>query len=252
MKKSLLFVSAILSASLLAGCDLTSLYNRAEDDYNNIDHMTETEIVSESIHFAKFATLFLDVDEEYDFSEYMTFEAESGWKVADYQIKSLDEEVLEFNNGYIKGLKEGFTYLEVTGPGIEGKHRQRVYVGSIAGEYVSSQFPVDVKIELEEENHTFIYSVTSGVYHGEDIEAEERDGTWTREGVVFLCMDFGETRPTNIDSLEQLANGIPGVDVSEYRTNGFGFLTYEENVGLQVKVNFRDNVVTLTNSAKKF
>lgn len=255
MKKGLVFLSALLSTLVLTGCNLGSLSKDINDIKNNSTSLTDADIVDKAIHFAKFGTLFLDVEEQYDFSEFMSFESSSGWSLSDYEITSKDASVVSVTKTAesfeVKGLKDGFTYLQISGPGITGTHKQRIYVGSFDGEFKTSQFPIDISLNLADQGKTFQLSVGEGVYHGDDIAEDYCTGTFDRDLIAVLCLNFNGSKPKEVKPLESFATQFD-IDLEGVETNAYGFLTYEERIGVQAKIVFHDEVVTLTNNKRVY
>ncbi len=248
MKTKLLVLASLLALPLVTACDqLTNPTRRSDHStvFVDSDNMADT-----ALRIANLTTLFLDVDDEYDFNYYLSFSDGRELNIADYTFVSTDNNVLTINNYVAKAVGEGFCYVNVSGPGLKKTYKQTVYVGSVAGNYVLDGKVGSSNVSMNLNDEGFTLQVQEGVYHKEDIAAYSGSGAWSRESIFFLKLAFEGAAPTEVLSIENaLASfGLPEDVIPSIQTNYFGRLNYEEGIGITCDMFFHDSLITLVNA----
>lgn len=249
MKTRLLVLTSLLALPLISACG--QLPNPAERSSDHSTVFAESDNIADAaLRVANLTTLFLDVNDEYDFNYYLSFSDGRELHISDYTFVSTDQSVLTIENYVAKAVGEGFCYVNVSGPGLKKTYKQTVYVGSVAGNYVLDGKVGSSNVSMNLGSEGFTLAVQEGTYHKDDIAAYNGTGTWSREAVCFLALTFNGAAPTEVRSIENAlaAFGLPNDVLSQIQTNYYGRLNYEEGVGITCDMFFHDTLIKLVNA----
>ncbi len=245
MKLRNLFVTALLGAGMLTGCDaLMPPKDNHEGEYS------DNVIIDQGLKIANLTTLFLQVNDEYDFSNLIYFDEDFEFDINDYTLTSTNTNVLTVENYHVRAVGEGFCYVDITGPGIkEGKsYKQTIFVGKIAGQFVNETRIGTSGLDATFNNDgTFSFSVKEGTYHKDPIEAYSCSGNYSFDQLGFLYItDVLEGEPKELMTLDQiLSTFVSGMPLDGVASNVYAHASFEEGVGIKLNVYFHDQVISL-------
>ena len=253
MKKGLFIVSALVSMTMLTGCNLNDFINNLSNQMTEAtsgEYVDENPIADTAIKLANLSTIFLNVDDEFSVDYVISFEDGSELKVSDYTFSSTNTNVLVVENYVIKAVGNGFAYLNIEGPGLKRVVQQTFFVGPIAGKFTpdGSLGTSNVELDLASDG-SFTLDIAEGRYHKEDIAPYTGSGTYSLEAIMFLTLNFGEgqAKPTELLPIENVVTQL-GYEAPANQSNVYALLTYEEGVGIKASVYFHNAIITLLNT----
>lgn len=221
MKKKFALLLAA-TALMLSACNLStsSGSDPSGDGGNTPTPVTPTDVNDTAIKILNSFTMFFDVGDSLNLSDYVTFDPGYGHVLADYKFTSSDSSVVKIVRYNASCVGQGFCSIKIEGPGINRYTALSVYVGSVAGKYIpdSSKLSKLMSIELGETNENKVGSihltVDSGSYHGTALQELDLYGTYAKIGIPFLTVKF-ESRPRQFHSVGSLLNSY-GINLKEY------------------------------------
>ena len=197
MKKKLILLP--LLALTLAACDLNlgDFSQNAENTSRERSSLNPNDV---AIKVLNLVSLFPDVGDSVDLSEYVNFDTGFEYQLSDYTFTSSDNTIIKVENYKAECLKQGYCVLKMEGPGINTPIELSFYVGSIAGEYVPEMpYSKYVSFTFEEptEEGSREYNFKLDIKANEQRGLEEYHGTgkYVKDGTPFLVLDFDANAP---------------------------------------------------------
>ncbi len=248
MKAKLLVLASLMTLPLVSACGMLPP-NPRSSDYSTVYVDSEKDIDA-AIRIANLTTIFLNVGDEYSFNYYLSWDDGRELDITQYSFVSTNENVLRVENYTATATGEGYCYVNVSGPGLKKTYKQTIYVGSVAGNYVLDGKIGTSNVSMNLAEESFELNVQAGSYHKEDIAAYSGVGTWQRDAVCFLALEFNGQKPSEILSIENAlaAFGLPEDLIESIETNFYGRLNYEEGVGITCDMYFHDSLIRLVNA----
>ena len=245
MKRKLVLLPLCLLA--LTACDGLSI--SAPDSYS-YRPTTSYEPNDLAVRVLNAVTVFPEVGDEIDLSEYVDFDAGYEHTLGEYTFTSSDASVIKIEGYHGSCIGEGYATVGVSGPGINRPTELSFYIGSIAGNYKPDKKALNNLVSLDigeiDENREceFHLSVKEGKFRNRDLKPFEGEGKLIKNGSPFLQLDFAEGSSSDFSPIvDYLA--ILGIDTGEIEieTNAYGLLFYDLEYGVAIKTIFMDELV---------
>ena len=209
-----------------------------------------------AIKIADYVSVFPEVGDAVDLSEYIEFETGTDYKLSDFTFTSSDPSVIAIDSQLYKAncLKEGYTAITVSGKGIETPVPISFYVGSIAGNYVPDSRALSGVISLNiaqvENNYTFDLNVVNNgkLYNKREIDDYSGSGSLIKNISPFLPLDFEQASPTNFEPIANYLLDLIGNGAEQFKdlTNDvYCFMVADPDAGVLIKMRFNNTFVTL-------
>ena len=259
MKKKIVLLPLLVLA--LTACDGLNLNDLMGGGNNNQQEAQSREKSSISpndlaIKVADIVSVFPEVGDEVDMSEYVTFDTGTDYKLGDFTFTSSNQEVIQMVNGYHAScVGQGYTTIAVSGPGLSTPVEISFYVGSIAGHYVPDSKALSGVISLDivgsfAAGYTFTLNVTDNgrQYNKRDIVSYNGGGTLIKNLSPFVPMDFDGEAPSSFEPIANYLFDLLGEDAAEFKdiTNDvYGFMAADPACDLIFKMRFCNTFVKL-------
>ena len=247
MKKKIILLP-LLAISLTA-CN----FNFNSEDYSRVSSIIENTSIEPNdvaIRILNAFTVFPEMGDEVDFSEYVDFDAGYEHTLGEYTFTSSNTSVIQIDGYHGSCVGNGYATVAVSGPGINQQTEMSFFVGSIAGTYKPDKKALEnlITFTVGEVNEMrecyFTLSVKQGTFRNRQVKAYEGEGTLIKSGSPFLQLDFAEGENSGfspiVDYLALLGIDTGGVEIE---TNAYGLLFYDIEYGVAIKTIFMDELV---------
>ena len=239
---------------MLTACDLSSLMptggSREPAEPREQSSLTPNDV---AIKIANFVSVFPEVGDELDMSNYISFDTGTDYKLEDFTFTSKQPDVISIENYHARCLKDGFAQIEVTGKGISKPVLIDFHVGSIEGNYSidSTAYPnlVTLNITKENDEYKFLLKVNPNgkKYKGNDVPSYEGSGTLLKNISPFVPFNFDNAAPSAFSPItEFITRWVP--DASQYADLGenvYGYMVADEYLGVIFEMRFYDEFIQL-------
>ena len=258
MKKKLFLLPLLMMA--LTACDLSDFLGSGMNN-NNQQQATSRERSSIdpndlAIKIADIVSVFPEVGDDVDMSEYVTFDTGTDYKLADFTFTSSNENVIRIQNGYhATCVGQGYATIAVSGPGLNTPVEISFYVGSIAGHYVPDSRALSGVISLDitgsfAEGYAFNLTVVNNgrQYNKRDIVDYNGGGTLIKNYSPFVPMDFNGEAPTSFEPIANYILDLVGEDAGEFKDltdDVYGFMAADPTFDLLFKMRFCNTFISL-------
>ena len=256
MKKKIVLLPLLVLA--LTACDLNSLMNNngGNNNQQNANEATSRapiELNDAAIKIADMVSIFPEVGDELDLSEYISFDTGTDYKLEQFTFTSKNPDVISINNYHAICAKQGYAAVEVTGPGINTPVVVSFYVGSIAGNYVPDSKALDGVINLNIVQGNEGYSFTLDVvnkgkdYNKKPIISSSSRGTLIKNLTPFVPMMFDGEAPSSFAPITNyISELIPEAEEFQDLTQDmYGFMSADPDEGVLFKMRFNEKFITL-------
>ena len=211
-----------------------------------------------AIKVANIVSVFPEVGDEVDMSEYITFNTGTNYKLGDFTFTSSNQQVIQIVDGYKAScIGQGYTAIAVSGPGLNTPVEISFYVGSIAGHYVPDSRALSGVISLDivgsfTDGYTFTLNVTSNgrQYNKRDIVNYDGSGTLIKNLSPFVPMQFNGEAPSSFEPIANYLLDLLSEDASQFKDvteDVYGFMSAEPEEGILIKMRFNNTFITLVN-----
>ena len=260
MKKKLILLP--LLALTLTACDLSSLMGGGGN--NNLgDESAEPRERSSispndlAIKIADMFSVFPEVGDDVDMSEYVTFDTGTDYKLADFTFTSSNQSAIKIVNGYhATCVGEGYTEITVSGPGLNTPVVLSFYVGSIAGNYTPDSGALKGIVNLniargESGAYTFNLNVAPtarvSTYNKRDINAYDGGGSLVKNISPFVPMQFDGAAPSNFTPVTNYLTELVGEvdEIKDLTQDVYGFMAADSFYGVVFKMRFNEKFIDL-------
>ena len=258
MKKRIILLPLMVMA--LTACDLNSLLNNVSG--NNNQQQAEPRERSSidpndlAIKIADIVSVFPEVGNEVDMSEYVTFDTGTNYKLGDFTFTSSNQEVIKMVNGYHAScVGQGYATITVSGPGLNTPVEISFYVGSIAGHYVPDSRALSGVISLDivgsfTDGYSFTLNVTDNgrQYNKRDIVSYNGGGTLIKNLSPFVPMQFDGAAPSSFEPIANYLLDLLGDDAAQFKDvtdDVYGFMAADPVENLLFKMRFCNTFISL-------
>ena len=254
MKKRIILLP--LLALALTACDLSDLMGGGNNNGNRSADSIEKRSVDPNdaaIKIADQVSVFPEVGDELDLSEYISFDTGTDYKLSDFTFESTNKQVISISNYHARCLADGYTTIKVSGPGLNTPVEVSFYVGSIAGNYVPDSKALDGVINLNivkgEQGYSFALNVTPNgkQFNKRDIVAYEGGGALIKNLSPFVPMEFDGAAPSSFSPITSFLSDL-GLDPSDFEDltqDIYGFMQADPDEGVLFKMRFNEKFITL-------
>ena len=252
MKKVLVLVAALLG---LAACSLPMGSGNNSNSNNNNNNPNgninnQDDVNDAAIKILNLITLFPEVGDKVDFSEYVTFDPGYGHTLSEYTLKSNDNSIVSVEGYKVTCLNQGHANVEISGPGIKKKTEFSIYVGSVAGTYVpdSKRIANKISFTMEDVNENregkCHLTVLDGTYNKSNLHPFDGDGTYFKNGTPIVNVSFPEEAPKDFVSISAIlaSYGVSFPSSFEVLDNSFIWMDYDPEFGVYLKVLLMGNL----------
>lgn len=249
MKKSIALLPLMLFA--ISACNLNSGSNSINNNTNNSQNgNTNTQIDVNKV--LSFVTLFPEVGDEVDLSDYINDDYGFGHTLSEYTFVSSDSSVIEITNYHAVCKKGGYATVTVSGPGLDQPAIVSFWTGSIAGEYkpyyprsLSNKMTLTIGEPNEDRVSNFSLHINEFTYKNNSIAAYDGSGTMFKNGTPFVVFDFEGAKPANFSPISEYLSLLGlGSEVTDIADNVYGYLTYDfEMETLNMKAVFCGSII---------
>ena len=255
MKKKIVLLP--LLALMLTACDLSSLMNNGGGDKEPAQSQERSAINPNdlAIKIADFVSVFPEIGDELDMSDYISFDTGTDYKLSDFTFTSKNPDVISINNYHATCLKKGYAAIEVTGRGINKPVEISFYVGSIAGSYTidSSSFKDVVKLDIVEGTNGYNFNLTvtpnGKKFNKRDVMPYEGGGSLIKNISPFLPMEFDGAAPSTFEPVGNFLIDLVGEqNMGEFKdltSDVYGFMSADPSDGVIIKMRFNESFIDL-------
>lgn len=256
MKKKIILLP--LLALALTACDLNSLMGGNNNNNNEPAESREKSSLSPNdiaIKVADLVSVFPEVGDELDMSDYVTFETGTAYKLEDFIFTSKNPDVISVSNYHARCLKQGYAAIAVSGPGLSTPVEISFFVGSIAGNYKpdSSALRDVISLNIVEgaEDYSFSLNVAQSdrKFNKRDIVAYEGNGSLVKNISPFLPMEFEGAAPSSFEPVGNFLIDLIGDEsLNEFKDltdNVYGFMVADPSDGVILKMRFNESFIDL-------
>ena len=245
----------------LTACDLSSLMgNNNLNNGNNEGGFSRVSIDPNdaAIKIAEFVSVFPEVGDELNMDDYIDFDTGTDYRLEQFTFESSDQSVIAIEGYHARCLKEGFTKIKVSGPGLNTPVEVTFYVGSIAGNYVpSGSKALDGVINLNiARDNEGAYSFNLNIapksegqkYNDLAIRSYQGAGTLTKNISPFLPFNFDGDAPSSLSPVTGYVTELVPEAADQFEELGqdvYGFMIADEDEGILMKVRFNNKFITL-------
>ena len=242
---------------MLTACDLSSLMNNGGGDKEPAQSQEKSINVKElAFKVVDFVSIFPEIGDELNMSDYVKFDAGTGYSLDQFTFESTQPDVISINNYHAQCLKQGYAGIKVGHPDLgDRKIEISCYVGSIAGTYRmdSSSFRDAVKLEIVEgtEGYNFTLDVVNNgkKFNKRDIVDYSGGGSLTKNLSPFLPMNFADAAPSSFEPVGSFLIDLVGQEnLGEFKDltdNVYGFMAADPTEGVIIKMRFNESFVDL-------
>lgn len=240
---------------MLTACDLSSLMNNGGGNKEPAESREQSSLTPNdiAIKIANFVSVFPEVGDELDMSDYISFDTGTDYKLEDFTFTSKQPDVIKIENYHARCLKDGYAEVVVTGKGINNPVSIDFHVGSIAGNYSidSSAYKNLVTLDITKNNdgYNFLLKVnpTGKQYRGNNVPAYEGSGTLLKNISPFVPFTFENAAPSMFSPItEFITTFVP--DAAKYADLGdniYGYMVADEDLGVIFEMRFYDEFIQL-------
>ena len=254
MKKKLILLPLLLSLTACSGLDLNSYLNNGNNNQNEQGSQRERTSLTPNdvaIKVLNAISIFPEVGDSIDFSEYVTFDEDFNHAISEYTFTSSNPEVIKVEGYAASCLKQGYAAISLEGPGINQPTELSFYVGSIAGTYVPDSKQIADKISFtigeinnaEERKANFNLTIQECAYKKSNLKAYEGSGSFLK-GSPFLALDFeGDNKPSGFKPVTDYLAYF-GLDADlNIQSNVYGILSADPVWGVSIQTFLLDSSV---------
>ena len=239
---------------MLTACDLSSLMNNGGGDKEPAQSQEKSINVKElAFKVVDFVSIFPEIGDELNMSDYVKFDAGTGYSLDQFTFESTQPDVISINNYHAQCLKQGYAGIKVGHPDLgDRKIEISCYVGSIAGSYTidypsSSKGVVKLDIEEGTAGYNFTLKVTPNDRH--NVPAYDGSGSITKNISPFLPMNFADAAPSSFETIGSFLIDLVGQEnLGEFKDladNVYGFMAADPSDGVIIKMRFNNQFVDL-------
>ena len=254
MKKKIILLPLLVMA--LTACDLSSLMgNGGNNNASNegVQSRAPIDPNDAAIKIASFVSVFPEVGNELDMSDYITFDTGTDYRLEQFTFESQNPDVISINNYHAICQKEGFASIKVTGPGINTPVEISLYVGSIAGNYTidSTTYAgvVNLNIAKNGDGYAFNLSVVPNgkKFNKNEVVPYQGSGALIKNLSPFVPFEFDGEAPSAFKPVTSFLNDL-GLDSKEFDNltqDMYGFMSADPDLGVIFKMHFYDQFIKL-------
>ena len=259
MKKKLILLP--LLALTLTACDLSSLMGGGNNN-GGVESAEPRERSSIdpndlAIKIADMFSIFPEVGDDIDMSEYVTFDTGTDYKLADFTFTSSNQSAIKIVNGYhATCVGEGYTEITVSGPGLNTPVILSFYVGSIAGNYTPDSGALKGIVNLniargENGAYTFNLNVAPtdrvNSYNKRAINQYNGGGSLVKNISPFVPMEFDGEAPSNFSPVTNYLSELVGEvdEIKDLTQDVYGFMAADSYYGVVFKMRFNEKFIDL-------
>lgn len=255
MKKKIILLP--LLALMLTACDLSSLMPNGGGNKEPAEQQEKSINVKElAFKVADFVSIFPEIGDELDMSDYVTFDAGTGYSLDQFTFESTKSDVISINNYHAQCLKQGYAGIKVGHPDLgDRKIEISCYVGSIAGSYTidSTSFKDVVKLDIAEgtQGYNFNLTVTPNgkQFNKRDVVAYNGSGSIAKNISPFLSLSFDSAAPSSFETIDSFLIDLVGQEnLGEFKDiadNVYGFMAADPSDGVIIKMRFNNQFIDL-------
>ena len=259
MKKRIILLPFL--ALMLSACDGLNLNDLlGSNGGNNNAETTSRERSSVSpndlaIKIADYVSVFPEIGDSVDLSEYIDFETGTDYKLSDFTFTSSDPTVISVDSQYRANcLKRGYTAITVSGPGLNTPVPISFFVGSIAGNYVPDSRALNGVISLNiaegTDGYTFALNVVNNgkQYNKRDIVDYSGGGSLIKNISPFLPMDFNGSAPSTFEPIANYLLDLIGDGAEQFKDltdDVYAYMAADPDQGVLIKMRFNNTFITL-------
>ena len=256
MKKKIILLS--LLALMLTACDLNSLLpSGGNNQPAESRESSSVDVKKLAFKVADFVSVFPEVGDELDMSDYVQYDAGTGYKLEDFTFESTKPDVISIANYKGQCLKEGYCGIKVGHPDLGDKKIEvGFWVGSIAGNYKPDSGVLKDVVALniaknDNGGYSFNLNITPteevSEYNKRPINAYEGGGSLIKNISPFLPMNFEGAAPSSLSSItSSVSKLVPeAAEFEDLAENVYGFMTADEKLGVILTVSFNEFFIEL-------
>ena len=239
---------------MLTACDLNSLLpSGGNNQPAESRESSSVDVKKLAFKVADFVSVFPEVGDELDMSDYVQYDAGTGYKLEDFTFESTKPDVISIANYKGQCLKEGYCGIKVGHPDLGDKKIEvGFWVGSIAGTYkpdnrrLSSLINFTIGEVNSERMSDFTLTINEGTFRNENVKAYNGSGQLFKNGTPFLTLNFEGTRPANFSPISSYLS-VLGVeldgDYAAITDSVYGLMSYDVELGVSIRTIFMGEIV---------